>query len=152
MSKLGENLHQQYHPSSKIQQKPTKNTIRKKPLKITYISSPVLVRATTASEFRNIVQELTGKDSDVGVLSPHDDDGRLILTPGGTADLLADRSGSAADFLSDEKYPYVEEGVDFSENSGAVRGFGFQESFLWRESTFPGGMVAGVQSPHCFLK
>ncbi|EEF40356.1 conserved hypothetical protein [Ricinus communis] len=42
---------------------PSKN--RKKPIKITYISSPTMVRAANASEFRAIVQELTGKDSKV---------------------------------------------------------------------------------------
>ncbi|KAK7285150.1 hypothetical protein RJT34_19910 [Clitoria ternatea] len=36
----------------------------KKPaIKITYISSPVMVRACDASEFRSLVQQLTGKDS-----------------------------------------------------------------------------------------
>ncbi|RDX68145.1 hypothetical protein CR513_52893, partial [Mucuna pruriens] len=37
---------------------------QKKRVKITYISSPVLVRACDASEFRSVVQNLTGKDSD----------------------------------------------------------------------------------------
>ncbi|CAN1765898.1 hypothetical protein LINPERHAP1_LOCUS9775 [Linum perenne] len=40
-------------------------------MKITYISSPTLVRATNASEFRALVQELTGKNSRVG----EEDDG-----------------------------------------------------------------------------
>ncbi|CAJ1961118.1 unnamed protein product [Sphenostylis stenocarpa] len=35
----------------------------KKTVKITYISSPVMVRACDASEFRSVVQQLTGKDS-----------------------------------------------------------------------------------------
>ncbi|KAL5156125.1 hypothetical protein HKD37_19G055046 [Glycine soja] len=45
------------------------NTLRtvqktpKKTVKITYISSPVLVRAYDASEFRSVVQQLTGNDS-----------------------------------------------------------------------------------------
>ncbi|XP_050225859.1 uncharacterized protein LOC126675288 [Mercurialis annua] len=43
--------------------KPIKN--KKKPIKITYISNPTLFRATNASDFRAIVQELTGKDSKV---------------------------------------------------------------------------------------
>ncbi|KAJ9185813.1 hypothetical protein P3X46_005404 [Hevea brasiliensis] len=42
-------------------QKPSKK--KKKPMKITYISNPTTVRAANASEFRAIVQELTGKDS-----------------------------------------------------------------------------------------
>lgn len=35
----------------------------KKPIKITYISSPLFVRACDASDFRSVVQQLTGKDS-----------------------------------------------------------------------------------------
>ncbi|TKY61361.1 Modulating plastid sigma factor [Spatholobus suberectus] len=43
----------------------------KKTVKITYISSPVLVRACDASEFRSVVQQLTGKDSNNKVQSSH---------------------------------------------------------------------------------
>ncbi|XP_002521951.2 uncharacterized protein LOC8268194 [Ricinus communis] len=61
MGKLSKQYFQQGQlPKS---QKHTKN--KKKPVKITYISNPTLVRATNASEFRAIVQELTGKDSKV---------------------------------------------------------------------------------------
>lgn len=35
----------------------------KEPMKVKYISSPVLVNAKNAAEFKAIVQELTGKDS-----------------------------------------------------------------------------------------
>ncbi|KAF9660955.1 hypothetical protein SADUNF_Sadunf19G0017600 [Salix dunnii] len=44
-------------------QKSTQN--KRKPVKIKYISSPTMVKATNATEFRAIVQELTGKDSKV---------------------------------------------------------------------------------------
>jgi hypothetical protein len=44
-------------------QKSTKN--KREPIKIKYISSPTMVKATNATEFRAIVQELTGKDSKV---------------------------------------------------------------------------------------
>ncbi|CAL5365091.1 unnamed protein product [Camellia sinensis] len=44
--------------------KPIKS--KKKPIKVTYISSPMMVRANNASEFRAIVQELTGQNSDLG--------------------------------------------------------------------------------------
>ncbi|KAK7332845.1 hypothetical protein VNO80_29601 [Phaseolus coccineus] len=48
------------------------NKTQKKTVKITYISSPVLVRACDASEFRSVVQQLTGKDSNkVGHGSMH---------------------------------------------------------------------------------
>lgn len=39
------------------------NKTKKKPIKIKYISSPVLVQANNAFEFRAIVQEFTGKNS-----------------------------------------------------------------------------------------
>ncbi|KAJ6422793.1 hypothetical protein OIU84_027712 [Salix udensis] len=38
---------------------------KREPVKIKYISSPTMVKATSATEFRAIVQELTGKDSKV---------------------------------------------------------------------------------------
>jgi hypothetical protein len=37
--------------------------VQKEPVKIKYISSPVFVKASNASEFRAIVQELTGKNA-----------------------------------------------------------------------------------------
>lgn len=40
-------------------------------VKVTYISSPVLVRACDASEFRSVVQQLTGKDSNDDSILPH---------------------------------------------------------------------------------
>ncbi|GMI80378.1 sigma factor binding protein 1 [Hibiscus trionum] len=44
--------------------KNTKKSSSKKDLKVVYISSPMKVK-TCASQFRALVQELTGKDSDV---------------------------------------------------------------------------------------
>ena len=51
----------------KKQMKP--NKAQKKPIKIKYISSPMMVQAKNASEFRAIVQQLTGKNSNLD----HDD-------------------------------------------------------------------------------
>ena len=47
------------HMSSKKQPKRT----TKKPIKVVYISTPMKVK-TSASKFRDLVQELTGQDSD----------------------------------------------------------------------------------------
>ncbi|XP_072975810.1 sigma factor binding protein 2, chloroplastic-like [Typha angustifolia] len=49
---------------------------KKKPIKVVYISNPMKVKAT-AEEFRTLVQELTGRDSNVADLSkfPGPDDG-----------------------------------------------------------------------------
>ncbi|XP_047340121.1 uncharacterized protein LOC124943687 [Impatiens glandulifera] len=44
-------------------QKPSK--AKKKPIKVTYISNPMRVQANNESEFRAIVQELTGKNSTI---------------------------------------------------------------------------------------
>ncbi|KAJ9180064.1 hypothetical protein P3X46_008355 [Hevea brasiliensis] len=61
MGKLSKQCCQLLHrPKSK---KLSKN--KKKPVKITYICNPTMVRAANASEFRAIVQELTGKDSKI---------------------------------------------------------------------------------------
>jgi|UPI000193D4C6 hypothetical protein len=61
MSQLSEQYSGRQEP--RRGKKPTKH--KKEPVKITYISSPTMVKATNASEFRAIVQELTGKDSKV---------------------------------------------------------------------------------------
>lgn len=134
MGKLTEDVH---HPDNKIQQKPTKKTmIKKKKMKITYISSPVMVSATTTSEFRAIVQELTGKDSDFVVLSPRDNEEGPVLSreSGVTANLPASRVGYApSDGRSNSLN--VEEANDLHNNSVAVNALGFNESFTWRESS-----------------
>ncbi|KAF8017792.1 hypothetical protein BT93_H2863 [Corymbia citriodora subsp. variegata] len=64
-----------FHQTAKSP-KPT-SLARKKPLKIRYISSPVMVKASNPSEFRAIVQELTGKDSDAGGFSEYSKDASL---------------------------------------------------------------------------
>ena len=46
------------------QKSPKQSKVKKKTIKVTYISNPMRVR-TSESEFRGVVQELTGKDSDV---------------------------------------------------------------------------------------
>ena len=59
------------NPQSQKYNKPTKG--KKKPIKIKYISSPMMVRANNASEFRAIVQELTGQNSNVSDDIPSED-------------------------------------------------------------------------------
>ncbi|KAG2671904.1 hypothetical protein I3843_13G013600 [Carya illinoinensis] len=49
------------HVNRKKQQTASKRS--KKPLKVVYISTPMKVK-TSASEFRDLVQKLTGRDSD----------------------------------------------------------------------------------------
>ncbi|XAR49235.1 hypothetical protein NMG60_11032359 [Bertholletia excelsa] len=47
--------------------KPTRQ--KKKSVTVKYISSPLMVRASNELEFRAIVQELTGQNSDLGATS-----------------------------------------------------------------------------------
>ncbi|KAG6750665.1 hypothetical protein POTOM_045173 [Populus tomentosa] len=63
MSQFSEQYSGRQGQEPKRSKKPTKH--KKEPVKITYISSPTMIKATNASEFRAIVQELTGKDSKV---------------------------------------------------------------------------------------
>ncbi|KAK7258675.1 hypothetical protein RIF29_24257 [Crotalaria pallida] len=53
--------HNPHHQSNTTQKVINKNV--NKHVKITYISSPLLVKACDASDFRSVVQQLTGKDS-----------------------------------------------------------------------------------------
>ncbi|KAK6911361.1 VQ protein [Dillenia turbinata] len=55
--------HPTHQNSKKINKQPIKGN--RKPMKVTYISSPMMVKACNPSEFRALVQELTGKDSDI---------------------------------------------------------------------------------------
>ncbi|KAL2345813.1 hypothetical protein Fmac_007098 [Flemingia macrophylla] len=60
------------HKTSKVVHRNNKMMAKKRSVKITYISSPMLVRACDASEFRSVVQQLTGKDSNNKVVGdPH---------------------------------------------------------------------------------
>ncbi|CAK9314841.1 unnamed protein product [Citrullus colocynthis] len=58
MGKCGENRYNNQNQS----QNPTK--VQRKPIKVKYISSPMMIKASNALEFRAIVQQLTGFDSD----------------------------------------------------------------------------------------
>lgn len=63
-------FHSKFNPTftmDMVNMKPTKNGNKKKEnnkLKVVYISSPMKVK-TSASRFRALVQELTGRDSDI---------------------------------------------------------------------------------------
>ncbi|GAB4855375.1 hypothetical protein Ancab_023998 [Ancistrocladus abbreviatus] len=53
-------------PSNRIDQKKRSkeaSKTKKEPPKVKYISSPIMVNARSETEFRAVVQELTGKDS-----------------------------------------------------------------------------------------
>lgn len=52
------------HEQPKRQNPSPATKVKREPMKIKYISSPMLVKARNASEFRAIVQELTGQHSE----------------------------------------------------------------------------------------
>ncbi|KAI5659976.1 hypothetical protein M9H77_28769 [Catharanthus roseus] len=61
---------------------PSEITTSKEPMKVKYISSPVMVNAKDAREFKSIVQQLTGKDSSAG-RSPGSGSSRREVVAGG---------------------------------------------------------------------
>lgn len=61
MGKCGENQYTNQSQSQSQNQNPTK--VQRKPIKVKYISSPMMIKASSALEFRAIVQQLTGFDS-----------------------------------------------------------------------------------------
>ncbi|CAI0433981.1 unnamed protein product [Linum tenue] len=96
MGKLNNAKITHYELSNQKQRTKAKASKKKEPLKITYISSPTLVKATNASEFRALVQELTGKDSRVG-----EDDHDEYITPS-----PATTEASPASSVEDHRAPY----------------------------------------------
>ncbi|KAK7337927.1 hypothetical protein VNO77_18519 [Canavalia gladiata] len=63
MGKLRFDPKDHLYPQKLSQTLKVMNRSPKKRVKITYISSPLFVRACHVSEFRSVVQQLTGKDS-----------------------------------------------------------------------------------------
>ena len=53
-----------HHYQNKSKTSPDSTKVERKPMKIKYISSPIMVKAGNPSEFRAIVQQLTGKNAD----------------------------------------------------------------------------------------
>ncbi|KAL3728021.1 hypothetical protein ACJRO7_032724 [Eucalyptus globulus] len=115
-----------FHQIAKSQ-KPT-IMARKKPLKIRYISSPVMVKASNASEFRAIVQELTGKDSNAGGFSECSMDGSRSL---GQSNLQSQKNGEQ-DYVS-YSVPFnglLDEGLSWKECSEGLLGYYSQCLFV----------------------
>ena len=53
----------EFYQNQHKSKKPTK--LKKKPIKVAYISSPVMVQANNAFEFRTIVEDIMGQNSNV---------------------------------------------------------------------------------------
>lgn len=58
----------------------TGNKAKKKPVKVVYISNPMKVKANT-SDFRALVQELTGRDADPSKYAATEDAGDFTVLP-----------------------------------------------------------------------
>lgn len=108
--KLHINHHYQNQPIKR--QKPTK--VEKKPMKIKYISSPIMVKAGNASEFRAIVQQLTGKNADP--ISP--DDTYTMVT-------------EEASHVPHQNTPHSMMGTDEEVNNKLISNTMFNEGDFW---------------------
>ncbi|XP_031270572.1 sigma factor binding protein 2, chloroplastic-like [Pistacia vera] len=124
---------------------------KKNPIKVTYISSPMKVKASSASEFRAIVQELTGKNSDVvkdlsddsyaTVDQPHEEANnyQVINLQEGDRHMQNDVNVFAADdYLFDDA---------FSSHVSSVVLDQIDEGFKWRDVSAESSF--GFQSPYC---
>ncbi|XP_042501330.1 uncharacterized protein LOC122079139 [Macadamia integrifolia] len=80
-----------------------------KPIKVVYISSPMKVK-TSASEFRALVQELTGRDSDLGGYN-----GRFLV------DGLEQKVTDEVMKIRDDYEPQVPQIGDFHQESSSGR-------------------------------
>lgn len=104
-------------------------------MKVTYISNPMMVKASNASEFRAIVQELTGQHSDF----PSWDDSANVTASG------------EANKVPTQGIPYTvridAENVK-DELSDAFSSFDFNDTFSWREVY---DCLSGFQSQCVFV-
>lgn len=137
MGKFGHHFDHQGHNKS---QRSGANKVKKNPLKVTYISSPMKVKASNASEFRAIVQELTGKNSEV---KDHDSDDAVFP-------LAEEAKVFSHNHESDHRFnktsTYADEFLSHLSSSHNQLQFD-HESFLWRD--FPTADSSfGFQSPN----
>ncbi|KAK9175268.1 hypothetical protein WN944_027274 [Citrus x changshan-huyou] len=138
MGKFGHHFDHQGHNKS---QRSGANKVKKNPLKVTYISSPMKVKASNASEFRAIVQELTGKNSEVkdhnsdDVVFPHAEEAKVFSHNHESDHRLKRTSTYADEFLSHLSSSHDQFQID-------------HESFLWRDVPAAAESSFGFQSPN----
>ncbi|KAJ7973512.1 VQ motif-containing protein [Quillaja saponaria] len=124
-------------------QKPNK-VLNKVPMKITYISSPVMVRACNASEFRAVVQELTGngnKYSDKENKSSHGNTSCMRRNNEQDSTWISENEAFSDATMAAENH--VLEPAQPSWNKMAY--LEFEESHFWRELVLEG--IPPFQSP-----
>ncbi|XVF42253.1 hypothetical protein PTKIN_Ptkin01aG0346000 [Pterospermum kingtungense] len=113
-------------------QNPTK--VKKNPIKIKYISSPTMVVASNAAEFRAIVQELTGQNSDIG-------------EPNGVHTTIPERANQVHLPFQADSPAKIDEKSSFDMFQDDMSSLEFDDGLLWRgvpENVF------GFQSPSIF--
>ncbi|OMO71983.1 VQ motif-containing protein [Corchorus capsularis] len=109
------NIHHHHYDDLKSKN-PTK--VKKNPIKVTYIDSPTMVKVSNADEFRAIVQELTGRNSDTR--EQHSNDVHTTTIPKEEANQVHDSSAKVDDRILLDSFP-----VDMSSLE-------FDEDFTWR--------------------
>ncbi|XP_039063993.1 uncharacterized protein LOC120208953 [Hibiscus syriacus] len=110
-------------------QKPTKP--KKNPIKIRYISSPVMVKACNEAEFRAVVQQLTGQNSDIREHRSITEEANQVR------DIPNFQADSLAKIDDTNTFPYDMSSLEL-----------FDESFVWRGVA---ENLVGFQSPSIFV-
>ncbi|KAL4341674.1 hypothetical protein GQ457_08G005340 [Hibiscus cannabinus] len=114
----------------------TKRTTKpkKNPIKIKYISSPMMVKASNEAEFRAIVQQLTGQNSDIGDREPC---------------TITEEANQAGNFQADSfakiDDPDLSEALPYDMSAMEL----LDESFVWRSGVAEN--LFGFQSPSIFV-
>ncbi|GMI84483.1 hypothetical protein HRI_002117600 [Hibiscus trionum] len=110
----------------------TKRTMKpkKNPIKIKYISSPMMVKASNEAEFRAIVQQLTGQNSDIREPCTITEEANQV------PNFRADSVAKIDDPNSTEAFPYDMSSMELLDESFVWRGvaenlFGFQSPFIF---------------------
>ncbi|KAK8545464.1 hypothetical protein V6N12_026298 [Hibiscus sabdariffa] len=106
---------------------------KKTPIKIKYISSPMMVKASSEAEFRAIVQQLTGQNSDIRDREPC----TITEEANQGGNFQADSFVKIDDPDLSEAFPYDMSAMEL-----------LDESFVWRSGV---AEMFGFQSPSIFV-
>ncbi|OMO96237.1 VQ motif-containing protein [Corchorus olitorius] len=130
------NIHHHHYDDDLKSKNPIK--VKKNPIKVTYIASPTMVKVSNADEFRAIVQELTGRNSDTR--EQHSNDVHTTTIPKEDANQVhdfhfqVDSSAKVDDRIMLDTFPVDMSSLEFDEDF-TWRGvqedlFGFQSSSI----------------------
>ncbi|KAJ8646416.1 hypothetical protein MRB53_008164 [Persea americana] len=105
-------------PSGHHIRKPKQVKSKKKPIKVVYISNPMKVK-TSVSQFRALVQGLTGRDSDLADIKKN-----LAIDGMDELQRVADHEAEATDYVPSPARPVT--AVDHERESSASTGSEFE--------------------------